>query len=363
MKIFKTLTLITEFIWNKTWIVGVIALGGGLYFYNQYTNQVNQTTKKISNKISIPLDYYKSSNKEATAEKTTLGTAPTPQVDPVFSDTEQKVVPKKQQTTTKKPIKIKKPTKKRPPLAIQKVSNIPKIQYVDPGNEETSIIDKFNDEPPNKNESTLPTKLERTLPTDRMIHAQIYNDIDSQSGKFLLLIVTRHVYSAHGRTILIPAGSRIRGEYNNAVKLNETRLQMSATSIRTPEGVYIKLENNSIQDLAGAEGVIGNLNQGLVRNFTIPLIFSLATSLSTAAAAGASNSIFDYLQTKQILTEEAASANKELFLANQSAANLELVKSLIDNYIKVNPIIKLTKGAEVILFPNKNIVIKELPDI
>lgn len=103
-------------------------------------------------------------------------------------------------------------------------------------------------------------KLYRTISAIKMIPAVLLTNISSDIGGKCIAQVEEDIYAEMGKAILIPKGSKILGNYASNNKISEFRLNVLWTRILTPQGVNIMLTDSYGADLAGAMGIIGDLD-------------------------------------------------------------------------------------------------------
>ena len=349
---------------NKTVLfIGTIILAIGILGYIYISSDNNEVINKNENQNDGVDDNYIKNNTKTDEPINEILPAPVPKntyITPRKNITPRKKKASPKKTPPKKVVKVIKET-----IEIKKTVFQPSTIFYSIAKTESknNITDKFLDTPPNPITSSLPTKLERTITIDRMIHTQLYNSVDSEIQGDVILVVTNHVYSTHKNNILIPAGSRIKGSYNSDVQVGQKRLELIVNTIITPRGIFLEIENNNVSDLEGRSGIRGEIDTNVSQNLLIPLLFTIATATSTGISSGLATTIFDTAQRNSLLSPDAKQSIQDSYLTNQQQSNAQLVNQLIEQYIKVNPIIKVDKGAQLVIFPKKNIVIKELPKI
>jgi type IV secretion system protein TrbI len=100
--------------------------------------------------------------------------------------------------------------------------------------------------------------------------------------------VTSNVYdSPTGRTLLIPQGARLIGQYDSSVAFGQKRLLMAWTRLIFPDGRSIILERQPGADAAGYSGLQDQVNNHWGQLFKAAI---LSTLLSVGSEAGTSQS-------------------------------------------------------------------------
>lgn len=121
--------------------------------------------------------------------------------------------------------------------------------------------------------ASYPIDFSRTLTADRNIYAIMINDIDSELQGKVIAQIESNIYAAHGRFILIPAGSKAIGYYNPVSKVGETRLQILWSRMITPKGVDIII-NAELADQMGRSGLAGEVDSRFWDKYGATLLFS-----------------------------------------------------------------------------------------
>src|SRR3546814_20576543 len=98
--------------------------------------------------------------------------------------------------------------------------------------------------------------MSRVVTMDRVITAVLERPYDSRSSQQVVAQVDRNVYGGHGRSILIPRGSRIIGTASGG---NE-RVAIQWKQIIRPDGARFIIEASE-EEAMGPGGVPGRVNQ------------------------------------------------------------------------------------------------------
>lgn len=130
-----------------------------------------------------------------------------------------------------------------------------------------------------KPEATFPVDLERTITADRFIPAILIPEINSELEGKVVAQVEAHVYGAHGRKILIPAGSKAIGRYLPFKKAGQERLRIVWERIITPEGVNIKTTDAQMADAMGRSGITGDVDNRNFDKYGMALLVSMISAI------------------------------------------------------------------------------------
>ena len=189
-------------------------------------------------------------------------------------------------------------------------------------------------------------KLYRTISAMKMIPAVLLTNISSDIGGKCIAQVEEDIYAEMGKAILIPKGSKVLGNYANNNKIGEFRLNVLWTRILTPQGVNIMLTDSYGADLAGAMGIIGDVDSKYWQRYGIPLALS---TLSNGLILSLNN-----------LTSKASESAANSYATAQLMQNFQgdisgIMAAIINEQIKIKPTIRIEKGSRIFITSNKDI--------
>lgn len=139
------------------------------------------------------------------------------------------------------------------------------------------------------------------LPRSTSIPCVLDTAIDVTLPGFVSCTVTRHIYSANGKVLLLERGSRVDGEHASGVRTGTKRVFVTWSRITTPNGVVIDVSSPATDALgrAGVEGEVDNRwGQRVGGAFLLSLIQDGVAALA-AKEAGTSTSGTVVLQNTQ----------------------------------------------------------------
>jgi len=192
-----------------------------------------------------------------------------------------------------------------------------------------------------KLETTYPVLRERVITEDRYIPAILENAVNSQIGGRVIAQVSKHVYGADGRLVLIPAGSRVVGSYEPLGRTGDTRLAVVWTRLLRPDGASVKMEYEGA-DQMGRTALIGEIDSRLWERYGSVFLLSLF-SAATALATPPEDPRF-------------ATAQRDL------AGNLSQVTArVIEENIDLAPIISVPAGSRINIVPTRDLWLR-LPE-
>ena len=129
------------------------------------------------------------------------------------------------------------------------------------------------------------TGLDRLVPQGAIMAGVMETALNSDLPGYARAITSRDVYSFDGSAVLIPAGSRLIGQYKSGVAQGASRVFVLWTRLIRPDGVSIELASPAVDDL-GRGGLGGKVNRHFFQRFGGAILTSvLSGGLSAAAAA------------------------------------------------------------------------------
>lgn len=194
-------------------------------------------------------------------------------------------------------------------------------------------------------------KLYRTISAMKMIPAVLLTNISSDIGGKCIAQVEEDIYAEMGKAILIPKGSKVLGNYANNNKIGEYRLNVLWTRILTPQGVNIMLTDAYGADLAGAMGIIGDLDSKYWQRYGIPLALS---TLSNGLILTLNNLTSRYASQNGTDSATTAYMNAQLMQNFQGDIG-NIMAQILNEQVKIQPTIRIEKGSRIFITSNKDI--------
>lgn len=161
---------------------------------------------------------------------------------------------------------------------------------------------------------------------DAVLETAIQSDIPSQ----IIARITEPVYGEQGRYPLLPAGTRLFGEYSSVVKPGQTRVAAVWRRAITPQGVEIMLDSPSTNNL-GLVGMGGKVNNHFVRIFGTAALLSLLGGSSATIDVGRND------------RQNSASA----YRTEVANAFRDTAQSVIGRYADIPPTITVQHGSRI----------------
>lgn len=114
------------------------------------------------------------------------------------------------------------------------------------------------------------------------IDCGIRGRIDSTVPGAIACTVTRDIYSANGKLVLVERGSVVEGEYQANMRAGMSRIFVLWTRLTTPSGVFVNLDSPGADPLGGA-GLPGHVNSHFWKRFGGAMMLSIVDDLSSWA--------------------------------------------------------------------------------
>lgn len=188
---------------------------------------------------------------------------------------------------------------------------------------------------------SLPVKLDRVFTVDRFIPAILINEIDSELGGKVTAVVEKNVYSAHGRNILIPAGTKAIGMYKPLTKVGEERLRIIWPRFITPDGINIHTGDAEMTDAMGRIGITGDVDRRYFERYGMALMVSILTAATTYSIP-------------------VENANQQLVVESFGKEVGGLSKAILEEHLAIKPKVKIPAGSRINLTASKDIWFKKV---
>jgi type IV secretory pathway VirB10-like protein len=169
-----------------------------------------------------------------------------------------------------------------------------------------------------------------------VIPAALVTEVNSDLPGTVVAQVSRDVYDSRTESmVLVPAGARLVGRYDDRVVAGQSRVLIAWTRLELPDGRSIVLPGEAATDGAGATGVAGAVNTHLGRLFGTASVLSLLSAGAELSQPRTSGSVFAAPSVEQTI---AGAAGTEL-----SSVGTELVRQGLE----VKPTIIVPAGSTV----------------
>ena len=192
-------------------------------------------------------------------------------------------------------------------------------------------------------QSGLPVDNARILTADRYITAILESSINTQigSGGRVVIQTSTNVFGYHGRSILLPKGTRIICTYGADGEIGATRVSMTCQRVLTA-GVRAEIYevSASVGDAQGRAGVTGDVDNRFWQKYGTAFIIaglSAAVQGATAAVDG------DATSTAEAIGDAAATEIATRFG--------EITAQVLQEAIPLQPVLTIPQGTRVQIQP------------
>jgi type IV secretory pathway VirB10-like protein len=132
--------------------------------------------------------------------------------------------------------------------------------------------------------ATQLTGLGTTITQGATIPGILETAVNSDLPGYTRAVVSRDVRSFDGKSVLIPRGSRLIGQYRSALSLGQSRVFVIWTRVIRPDGVSIQIGSPG-DDALGRGGLSGDVNTHFFARFGSSILLSILNG-GIAAIAG-----------------------------------------------------------------------------
>lgn len=189
-------------------------------------------------------------------------------------------------------------------------------------------------------EASYPRDMSRLITQDRRIRCVLIEEINSQLAGDVSCQVEQSVYGAHGRLILIPAGSRAIGHYSPLERIGDDRVPIWWSRIITPEGINITLEDAAGVDQMGRSGIGGDLDRRYSERYGISLLFSLVTTMAQ-------------------LSVPMETTGERIIINNAARDTSDLARIILEDQVNIQPRLRVPAGTRLQIQPSRDIYFQE----
>jgi len=164
------------------------------------------------------------------------------------------------------------------------------------------------------------------LPQGAIIPAVLETALNSDLPGYARALVSRDVRSFDGKTVLIPRGSRLIGQYKSGLSLGVTRAFVIWNRVIRPDGVSVQLGSPATDDM-GQAGLSGSVDTHFAKRFGSAILMSVINGVVTSGG----------------------SRNNTIVIGSSNDAANAATSALQEN-MKIPPTIKVSQGTAVQVF-------------
>lgn len=182
------------------------------------------------------------------------------------------------------------------------------------------------------------TAPQATVPQGTIIQASLETAVDSTLPGPIRGVVAEDVHSMDGSAVLIPAGSKVFGEYSSGIQLGQKRILIVWTRILTPSNRSINIASYGADQL-GRSGTGGAVDTRFAARFGGAAAISIIGAVPAIAAS------------------EAESENAVTIAENVGDDLSSATDSAIGAYINIPPTIYVRQGTSVTIIVDRDLEI------
>jgi type IV secretion system protein VirB10 len=226
--------------------------------------------------------------------------------------------------------------------------------------------------------ATKNNRIDALVAQGTLIRGVLETAVQSDLPGMVRAVVTENVWSFDGRRILIPAGSRLVGEYKSGITRGQTRVFVVWTRLLRSDGVSIQLGSNGTDDL-GRAGSAGAVDNHYLERFGAAIMLSLVGGTAQFLSGFGQN--YDSTGNGTVITttnpvtgvvtqtQTGVGQNQLSLQARQIAAQnvsqtlTNIAQEALKNSINIPPTIHLDQGTRIIVFVRRDLDFSSLyPD-
>jgi type IV secretion system protein VirB10 len=203
-----------------------------------------------------------------------------------------------------------------------------------------------------------------------LIHGVLETAVESDLPGMVRAVVSQDVWSFDGRRVLIPAGSRLIGEYKSGIAQGQTRVFIEWTRLLRSDGVSVELGSNGADEL-GRAGNAGFVDNHYVKRFGSAIMLSIVGGAAQFLSAYGQNSngygngtvvtTTDPVTGAVTQTQTGVNQNqlslqaREIAAQNISQTLTNIAEEALRNSINIPPTIYLDQGTRIIVFVRRDL--------
>jgi type IV secretion system protein VirB10 len=218
--------------------------------------------------------------------------------------------------------------------------------------------------------ATKNNRIDALVAQGTFIRGVLETAVQSDLPGMVRAVVTENVWSFDGRRVLIPAGSRLVGEYKSGIAQGQTRVFIVWTRMLRSDGVSVQLGSNGADDL-GRAGNAGFVDNHYLERFGSAVMLSLVGGAAQFLSAYGQNTngygngtvITSTDPVTGVVTQTQTGVNqnqlslqaREIAAQNISQTLTNIAQEALRNSINIPPTIYLDHGTRIIVFVRRDL--------
>lgn len=220
--------------------------------------------------------------------------------------------------------------------------------------------------------ATQNNRIDALVAQGTMIRGVLETAVQSDLPGMVRAIVQENVWSFDGRRVLIPAGSRLVGEYKSGIAQGQTRVFVVWTRMLRSDGVSVQLGSNGTDDL-GRAGNAGFVDNHYVQRFGSAIMLSIVGGAAQFLSAYGQNTnnntgngtiitttdpvtgAVTQTQTGGVNQNQLTLQARQIAAQNVSQTLTNIAQEALRNSINIPPTINLDQGTRIIVFVRRDL--------
>jgi type IV secretion system protein VirB10 len=196
----------------------------------------------------------------------------------------------------------------------------------------------------------------------KMIDAVLETAINTDLAGLLRAVVSRDIYAESGNAVLIPKGSRLVGEYTNAIEQGQERVVVTWNRVIRPDGIDIQITSPGTDQLgrAGVAGIVDNKYLEIIGHSLLLSAITIGGTIAIDAIHPSGNTSSTTTNSANGDSSISESGSPTDYAVMNSASNLSDVASKIaEGTLNEKPTIIVQQGTKIKVFVNKDLIFPE----
>jgi type IV secretion system protein VirB10 len=226
----------------------------------------------------------------------------------------------------------------------------------DPGSDPNSqFAAKVAGSKAEKSVATRIGDLRRIIAQGRLISATMESAVNTDLPAPIRAIVSRDVYGEAGTVPLIPAGSRLIGNYNTELTGGQTRVFIVWTRVLRPDGIDVRIDSPLVDQIgqAGIGGIVDTKFQFIFSRAVMASVVSIAFALASDEVNPGDSQTSTTTSTTGTTQDGNAASLATVNALNRLGA---LTESFLQQFLDIGPTILIDQGTPVNVFVNRDLI-------
>ncbi|MCP4561777.1 MAG: TrbI/VirB10 family protein [Bosea sp.] len=217
--------------------------------------------------------------------------------------------------------------------------------------------------------ATKNDRIDALIAQGTTIRGVLETAVQSDLPGMVRAVTAENVWSFDGRRVLIPAGSRLVGEYRSGLAQGQTRVFVVWTRLLRSDGVSVQLGSNGADEL-GRAGNTGYVDNHYLERFGAAVVLSLVGGVSQFLSGygqsdtnrdGSTITTTDPVTGVTTTTQIGANGTNQVLQARQIAAQnvsqtlTNIAQEALKNSINIPPTIHLDQGTRITVFVRRDL--------